>query len=128
MGIGLIVSIDFTEIIEISILIFLDWPLIYKIIVSFELLGIFLGLFLFFFSIFLILFYNVHYIVLLLIVELLLLGIFVYLFFNFFGAAGLYSCFLFILLMVCMGGFRISLLVSISRFFGGDFWFFKFIF
>lgn len=86
------------------------------------------GVYLFFFRLFLILFYNSHYIVLLLMVELLLLSIFIYLLFDFFGVLGLYGAFLFILVTVCLGGYRISLLVATSRFFGRDFWFFKFIF
>lgn len=68
-----------------------------------------------------ILFYRAHYIVLLFRVEYLLLGVFVCLFFDFWGLAGLQGAFLFILILVCMGGFRISLLLAASRFFGRDF-------
>lgn len=103
-------------------------PLIYKITVSFELLGIFVGSFLFFVSLFLVFFYNRHFIILLLLIELMLLGVLVYSFSVFIGGYGIYSFFIFLLVVVCMGGFSISLLVSVSRFFGRDFWFFKFVF
>mgnify|MGYP004524283799 CR=1 FL=1 len=107
---------------------FLYRLLIYKITVSRELLGIVLGLFLFLRGLFLIFFYNVHFVRLLLFVELSLLGVFLGLFFSFSGGFGIYSSFVFLLVMVCMGGFGISLVVSVSRFFGHDFWFIKFVF
>jgi len=69
----------------------------------------------------LILFYNVHYIYLLLILELLLLRTFLLLGCFTFVGYGLVGIFFFLLLMVCMGGFRISVLVRVSRFYGRDF-------
>lgn len=119
--IGLIDFIIFVvTIIDIAVM-FPFILLIYKIIVSFELLGIILGLYFFLFGLFLLFLYSVHYVYILLMIELVLLGSFVFLFFSFFGVLGLYISFVFLLVVVCMGGFRISLLVSISRCYGRDF-------
>lgn len=96
--------------------------LIYKINVSFELLGIFFG-FLVFAGMFIFLFYNVHYFVLLLRLEIILLGVTFFLIFCFGSGFDLVSVFFFLLLMACIGGFRISLLVFLFRRFGKDFWF-----
>nr|QFG71649.1 NADH dehydrogenase subunit 4L [Oribatula sp. XFX] len=87
-----------------------------------------LGLYFFLFGLFLLFLYSVHYVYILLMIELVLLGSFVFLFFSFFGVLGLYMSFVFLLVVVCMGGFSISLLVSISRCYGRDFWFLKFLF
>nr|SPC34977.1 NADH dehydrogenase subunit 4L [Paraleius leontonychus] len=69
------------------------------------------------------LFYNVHYLVLLLSIELILLGTLFFLFVNWGGGESLVNVFLFFLLMACMGGFSVSLLVSLFRGLGRDFWF-----
>ena len=92
-----------------------------------ELLGIFLGFFLFFFSCFVVFLYNVHYVILLLFIEVLLLGVFLLIRFYYFLVYGLFGMFVFLLIMVCMGGFRVSILVFLSRFSGRDFWFFSIV-
>jgi hypothetical protein len=81
-----------------------------------ELLGIFVLFFLFFSCVFLFIFYNVHYVYLLLLLEGLLLGVFLYIIFHGLFFFGLFGLFLFLLVMVCLGGFSISLLVSLARF------------
>jgi hypothetical protein len=88
---------------------------------SVELLGIFFCVFLFFFSLSMIVLYGIHYIIVLLFLESLLLSVFLYFGFGFIISFGLAGLFVFILIIVCMGGFRISLLVSLARFFGRDF-------
>jgi len=64
----------------------------------------------------------------LLVLEGILLGIFLFIILNFISFYGLFGLFLFLLLVVCMGGFSVSLLVSLARFFGRDFSCFSFIF
>lgn len=68
------------------------------------------------------LFYNVHYLVLLLRIELILLRVVYFLYGSWFGGDSLLGSFFFFLLMACMGGFSVSLLVSLSRGLGRDFW------
>ena len=93
-----------------------------------KLKGIILCLFMFFFSFFSMVFYNVHYIFILLLLEIILLRVFIFLCWFFILTFGLRGLFVFLLVMVCIGGFSISLLVSVSRFFGRDFWYFRFVF
>lgn len=95
---------------------------------SFELFGIFFSYFVFFFCLFLILIYRRHYVFLLLLIELFLLGLFIYMCWFFFLSFGIMGLFIFLLVIVCMGGFSISLLVSLARGIGRDFWFSSFIF
>jgi len=45
-----------------------------------------------------------------------------------FAVFGIVSFFLFLLVLVCIGGFGISLLTSFSRFKGFDFYIFKFLY
>jgi hypothetical protein len=66
--------------------------------------------------------------ILLFLLEVLLLGVFLFVGLSFLGVCGIQGMFVFLLVMVCIGGFGISLLVSLSRFIGRDFWFFCFIF
>lgn len=65
--------------------------------------------------------YNVHYLILLLRIEMILLGVAFFLYGRFFGADRMVGILLFFLLMACMGGFRVSLLVSLFRGLGQDF-------
>jgi hypothetical protein len=58
--------------------------------------------------------YNVHYLILMLRIELILLGIVSLL-------VGRVSFFFFLLLIVCVGAFRVSLLVSLFRGYGRDY-------
>jgi len=44
------------------------------------------------------------------------------------GLVGLVGVFIFLLVLVCMGGYSISLLISIFRGWGNDFWFEVFVF
>ena len=48
--------------------------------------------------------------------------------FGVFGGFSFHGLFLFLVVVVCMGGFSISLLVGVSRYYGRDFWFFRYIF
>jgi hypothetical protein len=86
-----------------------------------ELLGISIGVIIFAFSLFMILFYNAHYIVLLLLLEMILLGLLFFFVTSYFLGLGLLGAFVFLLIMVCIGGFSIALLVSVSRLTGRDF-------
>lgn len=126
---GLILIIIFIDTAEDKITIFLGACFWFtkSLLLFIELLGIFFSIFLFSLGVLFIFFYNAHYIVLLLIIELILLRVFLFLFFVFLGVFGLYGPFFFLLVIVCLGGFSVSFLVSISRLFGRDFWFFKFI-
>ena len=87
----------------------------------FDLAGIFFVYFLFFYRFFIFVFYNVHYLILLLLLEGLLLRSFLLLGISFLYLYGLVGLFVFLLVVVCIGGFGISLLVSVSRFHGRDF-------
>jgi len=77
--------------------------------------------FLFFVSFIMIIFYNVHYMYVLLLLEILLLRVFMYLVWGFLSVFGLVGLFTFLLILVCMGGFRVSLLISVARLNGRDF-------
>ena len=65
--------------------------------------------------------YHLHYIVILLGLEMMLFSLFV-LFCTIFlkGILG-YGVFLYLLILVCMGGYGVSLLVCLSRSVGKDF-------
>jgi len=86
-----------------------------------KLSGILISCVLFFIGFLMLIFYRVHYIILLLVIEILLLSTFLVLCVSFLFSEGLSGLFLFILVMVCIGGFGISLLVSMARLFGRDF-------
>ena|ERR1700712_196623 len=88
---------------------------------SVELSGIIFSYFLFLIGFLMLIFYRVHYIIFLLVLEILLLSIFLVVCLRFLFSEGLTGLFLFVLVIVCMGGFRISLLVSIARLIGRDF-------
>jgi hypothetical protein len=64
----------------------------------------------------------------LLVLEVLVLSVFMLLGLGLTGRFGLFSLFFFLVVGVCMGGYRVSLLVRVSRCFGRDFWFFSFLF
>jgi hypothetical protein len=72
--------------------------------------------------------FGVHYIFVFLGLEFMLFSVF--LFFGLVGSVGYvsFSLFFFLLVLVCMGGFGISLLVFFSRCLGRDFWIFKFLY
>jgi len=63
-----------------------------------------------------------------LLLEMMLLSLFMVYVLRHASMGGAHSLFVFLLLIVCMGGFGISMVVYISRFFGRDFWLFKFVF
>jgi hypothetical protein len=64
----------------------------------------------------------------LLVIELFLLVVFLMLFLTVFFGFGFQLLFIFLLVVVCLGGFSVSLLVSLARFSGRDFWYFRFVF
>jgi hypothetical protein len=68
-------------------------------------------------------FYHFHYMLLLLGLELILLSVFVLFRYGLSGFLVSWCCFVFLLVLVCMGGFGISLVVSLARCCGRDFWF-----
>ncbi len=70
---------------------------------------------------YLVFFFHSHYIIVLLGLELILFSVFVSFVMYYFNSVVYFGSFIFLLVLVCMGGFRVSLLVSISRFFGKDF-------
>jgi len=83
--------------------------------------GLFFCLFMFFFGVFVISLYNVHYILILLSLEILLLSVYGLLGLYFFDCFGLYGLFFYLMVVVCMGGYGVSLLVYMSRYCGRDF-------
>jgi len=66
--------------------------------------------------------------IVLLLLELILLGVFLFLCVGNFSGFGIQMLFLFLLIMVCIGGYGISLLISSIRFLGRDFSVGNFIF
>jgi len=72
-------------------------------------------------------FYNNYYLLVLLYLEILLFRVFLLVGFGG-GLVGLVGVFIFLLVLVCMGGYSISLLISIFRGWGNDFWFEVFVF
>jgi len=76
---------------------------------------------------YLVFFFHSHYLIVLLGVELILLSVFLSFVMFYFSCLVYYGSFLYLLVLVCIGGFRVSLLVSLSRFLGKDFWVFGFI-
>lgn len=75
----------------------------------------------FFVGFYLIFFYHSHYLIVLLGLELVLLSVFLGFVIFYFSSLVYFGPFVFLLVLVCMGGFRVSLLVSVSRFYGKDF-------
>jgi len=43
------------------------------------------------------------------------------------GSYGIVSLFVFLLVLVCIGGFGVSVMVDLARRLGRDFWFFDFV-
>jgi hypothetical protein len=66
--------------------------------------------------------------ILLLLLEMILLAVFLFIGLRLMVVYGVHGLFSFLLVIVCIGGFGVSLLVSLSRLFGRDFWFFRFVF
>ncbi len=66
--------------------------------------------------------YHFHYMVVLLGLEMVLLSVFVFFRYGLAGSLVSWACFVFLLVLVCMGGFGISLVVSLARCRGRDFW------
>jgi len=66
-------------------------------------------------------FYHFHYMVVLLGLEMVLLSIFVFFTYVLTGFLVSWGCFAFLLVLVCIGGFGVSLVVSLARGFGRDF-------
>uniref|UniRef100_UPI00315CCD5D NADH dehydrogenase subunit 4L n=1 Tax=Allonothrus sinicus TaxID=3138099 RepID=UPI00315CCD5D len=83
--------------------------------------------FLFLVGFYLIFYFHSHYLIVLLGLEMVLLSVFFSVAVFFFGGLVSFGPFVFLLLLVCMGGFSVSLLVSVSRSFGKDFWRFGFL-
>jgi hypothetical protein len=81
----------------------------------------------FFFLVFLVgffvmFFYHYHYMIVLVGLEMVLLSVFVFFCYSLACPLVSWVCFVFILVLVCMGGFGVSLLVGLSRVVGKDFW------
>jgi hypothetical protein len=65
--------------------------------------------------------YHFHYIIVLLGLEMVLLSVFVFFSYRLTGSLVSWVCFVFLLVLVCIGGFGISLVVALSRCRGRDF-------
>jgi len=65
---------------------------------------------------------------LLFLLEIMLLVVFLGVRLVFFRVYGMYGLFCFLLVMVCMGGYGVSLLMICSRGIGQDFSYFRFLF
>lgn len=76
---------------------------------------------LFLIGFYLMFFYHFHYIIALLGLEMCLLSVFVFISYLFGGFLSSWVCFVFLLVLVCMGGFGVSLLVNLARCCGRDF-------
>jgi hypothetical protein len=83
---------------------------------TFYLFFLFFGL-----GFYLMFFYHQHYMLVLLGLELVLLTIFVFFSYIMGGFLASWVCFVFLLVLVCMGGYGVSLLVSLARSRGRDF-------
>ncbi len=102
--------------------IFLNLLLIYKInVLLFNFIGLVLRLFVVCFFFYGFVFFNVHYMFLLVLLELILFGVFLSFCFGNLASFGYPVLFLFLLVIVCMGGFGVSLLVRVSRSVGKDY-------
>jgi len=71
--------------------------------------------------------FHSHYMLVLLGLEMSMLAIFLFFCCFYLSSLGYPGSFLFLMIMVCMGGFRVSLLVYVSRSRGRDFWGFSFL-
>ena len=78
--------------------------------------------FVFILGLYVMFFYHFHYMVILIGLEMVLLSVFVFLGNSLAGGLVSWSCFVFLLVVVCMGGYGVSLLVSMARGVGRDFW------
>ena len=67
-------------------------------------------------------FFNFHFIILLLRLEIMLLGVFLALCLGYLEGVGVGGIFFYLLVLVCIGGYGISLLVSLYRGAGCDWW------
>jgi hypothetical protein len=66
-------------------------------------------------------FYYFHYMIVLLGLELVLLSVFVYLGYSLVGFLVSWGRFVFLLVLVCIGGFSVSLVVGLARSCGREF-------
>jgi len=78
-------------------------------------------------GLYMVFFFHSHYMIVLLGLELVLLSIFFCFRMFYFSSLSYFGSFVYLLVLVCMGGFSVSLLVHISRSFGKDFWCFGFV-
>ena len=86
-----------------------------------------MSVFVFCFFVYAFVFFNVHYMFLLVLLEFFLFGVFLSFCFGNLTPFGYPVLFFFLLVIVCMGGFAVSLLVRVSRSVGKDHWLLKFL-